>query len=106
VLVEEKISATINRDGGLQSMELNGTMMLKINDPSSTKVKLSLAHSCDSSVVFKTHPNVDKALWSNSSTIALRDPSRPYPVSQPLGILRWNHKSTQESSLPISGIQT
>lgn len=84
-------------------MEVNGTMMLKINDPACTKVKLDILHHSSPSVQFKTHPNVDKALWSNQSAIALRDPSRPYPLAQPLGILRWRHASTQESDLPISG---
>ena len=102
VVVEEKVSAVINRDGGVQSFELNGSMTLKINDASKARLKVNVSHPGDPSIQFKTHPNVDKGLWANQSVIGLRDPSRPFPVSQPLGILRWRQSSTSESSLPLT----
>lgn len=34
---------------------------------------------------FKTHPNIDKALYANDSTLGLKDPSRPFPTGAPLG---------------------
>ncbi|KAI8897697.1 hypothetical protein BC833DRAFT_592784 [Globomyces pollinis-pini] len=101
VTVEEKITATANRDGGLQSMEVNGAMMLKVNDPDQARVILKLSHNHDPNVQFNTHPNVDKALWANATTIALRDPSRPFPAAQPLRILKWRYTSRDESKLPL-----
>jgi hypothetical protein len=35
IAIEEKISVTANRDGGLQSMEVKGDMILKVTDPNS-----------------------------------------------------------------------
>lgn len=104
IFIEEKISACINRDGGVQSFELNGTMNLKINDADKSKVRLLVAHKADSSVQFKTHPNVDKAGWSNSSAIGLKDSSRSYPIAQPLGILRWRQTAASDIGLPLSGL--
>jgi hypothetical protein len=54
--IEEKISATLDKEGGLQNMEINGSMSLKIHDSSSSKVKLSIAHNNDLQF---------KALWIN-----------------------------------------
>lgn len=76
-------------------------MTLTINDPASTSVKLQVSHNADQQLQFKTHPNVDKALWASESLIALRDASRTYPLSQPLGILRWKG-SLNHDRLPLS----
>lgn len=100
-MVEERISAKANRDGGLQSLEVNGTMLLKVNDGSKAKLRLQLEYSPDENLQFKTHPNVDKGAWSSSSLITLKDPSRPFPVSQPLGILKWRYSSRDESKIPL-----
>ena len=37
---------------------------------------------------FKTHPNIDKALYGDS-LLGLKDPERPFPIGNPLGILKW-----------------
>lgn len=103
IVIEEKISASINREGGIQgTVELNGSLMLKINDPACTRVSVALRNAADSGTAFKTHPNVDKNAWASNGVIALKDPARPYPVNQPLGVLRWRGASTNESSLPLS----
>ncbi|KAH6564360.1 hypothetical protein BASA50_002157 [Batrachochytrium salamandrivorans] len=101
VAVEEKVSVAINRDGGLQSLEINGSMMLKINNPSTARVRLAITHGADPNLRFTTHPNVDKALWASESVVALRDPSRPFPIGQALGILRWKLSSRDESIAPL-----
>ncbi|KAI8907288.1 Longin-like domain-containing protein [Gorgonomyces haynaldii] len=92
VLVEEKVSANINREGGLHSLEVNGTVLLKVNDPSCARLRLGLEQGTGN-----THPNVDKQQWASQSMIALRDPSRPFPVNQPLGVLKWRMATTDES---------
>lgn len=34
---------------------------------------------------FKTHPNIDKALYASDNTLGLKDPDRPFPTGAPLG---------------------
>jgi hypothetical protein len=53
IAIEEKISVTANRDGGLQSMEVKGDMILKVTDPNSALVKLTMAMSNDSNIQYK-----------------------------------------------------
>ncbi|KAJ3302735.1 Coatomer subunit delta [Kappamyces sp. JEL0829] len=101
--IEEKISATANRDGGIQSMEVNGTMLLKVNDASKAKITVQIGYQPDPSLQFKTHPNVDKTAWASQSSIALRDVNRPFPVSQALGVLKWRYATKDESQLPLLG---
>ena len=38
---------------------------------------------------FKTHPNIDKALYSARSLLGLKDADRPFPAGSPLSILKW-----------------
>ena len=34
---------------------------------------------------FKTHPNIDKGLYSSQNALGLKDPERPFPTGAPLG---------------------
>ena len=52
--------------------------------------------------VFRTHPHVDKQAWGASQTIALRDASRPFPLNQQVGVLRWRTVTKDETALPLS----
>ena len=38
---------------------------------------------------FKTHPNIDKALYSSRSLLGLKDVDRPFPTGSPLQIIKW-----------------
>jgi hypothetical protein len=53
VEVEEKIFASANRDGGLESMEVRGALILHVADTSKARIKLELAPSEDSEIQFK-----------------------------------------------------
>ena len=102
VTVSEKISAKLSRDGSLKSFEVTGDLQLRISDASLTKVKLDLDADVNSAQ-FRTHPNVDKPLFTSSRAIQLKDPSRGFPTNQSVGVLRWkaNAKGDDASVLPI-----
>ncbi|KAF9896146.1 hypothetical protein BX616_008050, partial [Lobosporangium transversale] len=102
VHIEEKITMVANRDGGLENMEVKGDLMLRVSDPSFTKISLSLSHLDDSSIQFKTHPNVNKVLFNSNKVIAFRDSSKEFPLNTPTGVLRWRFLSKDESSIPLS----
>jgi hypothetical protein len=52
-------------------------------------IRVATASGANSGYQFKTHPNIDKAAYSESGTLGLRDPSRPFPTGNALGILKW-----------------
>ena len=41
---------------------------------------------------FKTHPNIDKQLYSQKSLLGLKAPDRPFPVGSSVGVLKWHLK--------------
>lgn len=55
-------------------------------------------------VLFKTHPNINKELFSNENILGLKDPNRPFPSGQGdgVGLLKWRMQSTDESVVPLT----
>lgn len=104
VKLSETLTAKANRDGGIESMELKGDLTLLISDREQGKVKvLCDLESAVPGVQMKTHPNVDKAQWANGSTIALRDPSKSFPIDTSIGVVRWSLKTLPSGfELPVT----
>lgn len=104
VTVNETISAKLSREGAVNSLAVSGDLTLRISDPSLTKVKLRLAATPSHGVQFRTHPNVDKAIFNSSKAIQMSNAARGFPVNNAVGVLRWRAtpKTDDASALPIS----
>lgn len=102
--IEERLSAVLSKDGGLQSMEVQGTMSLTVNDEQAACLRVTLggAAADQPGFQFKTHPNIDKALYASGGVLALKIPDRPFPVGAPLGVLKWRFQTDDESLAPLS----
>jgi coatomer subunit delta len=101
----ETMSAKVNRDGGLEAMDVQGQLNLQISDSTMSRVQLGLHSNDADGTQFKTHPNVDRNLFKDHHKIGLRDPSRPFPLNQQMSVLRWRLQAKDDSSkLPISGM--
>ena len=101
--VEEKIKCVLKKDGGLETMELQGTMMLEISGGESDAfIRVQIAQGANPGFQFKTHPNIDKQLHASEGVLGLKDPNRPFPTGSPLGILKWRYQTTDESQAPLS----
>lgn len=53
MVVEEKITVVANRDGGLETMEIKGSMTLKITDPNNARVRLLVRATDDAAAQFQ-----------------------------------------------------
>jgi hypothetical protein len=101
--IEEKISCSLKKDGGLESMELQGTMMLEIKSGEEDAfIRVAVATGENDGFQFKTHPNIDKALHAEQGILGLKDANRPFPMGSPLGILKWRYQTRDESKVPLS----
>ncbi|KAK9479324.1 hypothetical protein V1514DRAFT_291733 [Lipomyces japonicus] len=104
VSIVESVSGAISRDGTVQNVEVKGDLQLRVADPSLSKIRLAVDIP-GSLAPFKTHPNVDKALFNSSKTIGLKDATRGFPSNNnPLGVLRWRlaSKGDDSSLVPLS----
>lgn len=104
ITIAESISAKISREGVLKSLNVKGDLQLYITDAALTKVKLELIANPTLNALFRTHPNVDKVLFTKSKTIRLRDESKGFPPNNAVGVLRWSASATAETNnvLPIN----
>lgn len=104
VTIAETISATLTREGALKSFEVKGDLQLRITDPAFTKLRLQLDATPTHGAQFRTHPNVDKALFTSSSAIQLKDTSKRFPANNSIGVLRWRVASSNDDAgvLPIT----
>jgi len=99
--VDEKVVVSMNRDGGLESMEVKGDLTLLITDSAMGKVTLPLRMGENPGFQFKTHPNINKQLFSAESTLGLKDPTKAFPTGSALGVLKWRLATTEESLVPL-----
>lgn len=86
-------------------MELKGEMNLQVADPSNAHIKLALTPfptDFGLDLQFKQHPNVAKFSPNQEKIIALKDPSRAFPVGQALAVLKWRYTGQDESYVPLS----
>jgi hypothetical protein len=103
VTIAETINAKLSRDGSLNSLEIKGDLHLRISDPTLTKVKLDLVAKQSHGVQFRTHPNVDKAMFNGSKAIQMTNTAKGFPVNNSVGVLRWkaSPKTDDTTALPI-----
>lgn len=104
ITVNEKVSAHINHEGGIVASEVKGDLNLRINNAELARSKILLLVDESLSTQYKTHPNVDKALFTSQGIISLKDRSKSFPSNdQSLGVLRWRsvNKDGSSSLVPV-----
>jgi len=100
--VEEKIVATLGRDGGVQSLEVKGDLQLLVSDPSAGKLTVAVSFGDNPGFQFKTHPNINKQLFADQSILGLKDASRSFPPGNALGVLKWRLQTTDAAMVPLT----
>ncbi|GAA6097976.1 archain 1b [Tachysurus ichikawai] len=100
--IEEKISLTCGRDGGLQNMEIVGMITLRVSDDKYSRIRLQINNNDKKGVQLQTHPNVDKKLFTADSVIGLKNPEKSFPLNNDVGVLKWRLQTTDESLIPLT----
>ncbi|KAJ2413821.1 coatomer subunit delta, partial [Coemansia sp. IMI 209128] len=102
VQIEEHITAIVNRDGGLEQMEVKGDLSLIVTDEACSVVQVGVTTNDSHNAQIKTHPKIDKKKFQSDSVISLKDASGSFPLSQPIGVLKWRIVSTNEDDIPLT----
>merc|ERR1711981_826839 len=102
IKLEEKLTVVARRDGGLETMEMHGQLTMRIADESFGRIKLQLKGHTNELVQLQTHPNIDRELLKTKTQIALKNPSKPFPLNTDIGVLKWRLQTTDESNIPLS----
>jgi len=102
VSIEEKMTLSAGRDGGLTNMEVMGMMTLHIRDEQMAKVRLKIQGTDNKNIQMQTHPNIDKELFKSRGLIGLKNPAKPFPLNTGVGVLKWRFQTSDETNIPLS----
>lgn len=100
--VEEKIVATLGRDGGVQGLEVKGDLQLLVSNPAVGKLTVAVSFGENPGFQFKTHPNINKQLFAEQSVLGLKDATRSFPPGNALGVLKWRLQTTDAALVPLT----
>ncbi|KAG8387361.1 hypothetical protein BUALT_Bualt02G0013400 [Buddleja alternifolia] len=103
--VEEKLNVTLKRDGGIGNFDVQGTLSLQVLNQEDGFIQVQIESGGNPGISFKTHPNINKDLFSSESILGLKDPNRPFPAGQAgdgVNLLKWRMPSADESFVPLS----
>jgi len=102
IKMEEKLTLTAGRHGGLNNMEVRGLILLRISDPELTKINIALNPSENKGFQMQTHPNVDKKLYAQNSVIGLKQGGKGFPLNNEIGVLKWRLQTKDEDMIPLT----
>ncbi len=107
IQIEEKFRAEVNHEGGAK-IDLKGEMFLCIQDESSGAIRVQIESASSSPSLLnskqytvKTHPKIDKQLYTENLVIGLKSAKRPFPAGN-LKVLTWRMQEEDESHLPFT----
>lgn len=101
IRLEEKLTAIVDRDGAVTKFATAGFVHLHVNEESSSKIKVRMNNNDTRGVQLQTHPNIDKKIWQKDAVIGLKNPDKPFPTGQDVGVLKWRLQNQDEDSLPL-----
>uniref|UniRef100_A0A7S4NFN2 Coatomer subunit delta n=1 Tax=Odontella aurita TaxID=265563 RepID=A0A7S4NFN2_9STRA len=104
LVLEEKLTVSMNREGGIESAEVKGNLTLTANTDDGAKAIVAvnrpeIAAKCTTDWSFATHPKVDKRNYEKTGNVALKG-GKGFPVGRPVGVLKWSYSA--EDAAPIT----
>lgn len=109
ILMEEKISVTVNRDGGVDNCEVKGILTLTSNTEQGSHVlvninKDTLTQRCSSNPnwTLSTHPKVNKSVYEKQGLLTLKDTKKGFPLNRPVGVFRWSYTNIDAAPITIN----
>lgn len=87
IKIDEKISATLHKDGGLENLDVRGDMSVTVADAELANIQVRL-RNYNQDFTFKTHTKIDKNKFLSDRLLALKD-DKPFPTLQQVEIVRW-----------------
>jgi len=109
LVVEEKIHVNMNRDGGVDSCDIKGTLTYTANTDQGifttigiNKSVLSAQCSNKANWNLSTHPKVNKSVYEKQGILSLKDTKKGFPLNRPVGVFRWTYSNPDAAPLTIN----
>jgi hypothetical protein len=100
LVLEEKITVNMNREGAVEACDVKGILNLTANTDAGAAAVISVNKAqLPPSFNFATHPKVDKKGYEQQGILTLKG-GKGFPVGRAVGILRWSYGN--DDAAPIS----
>jgi hypothetical protein len=116
--IVEKLLVELDRDGGLEKIEVRGELIVEIKNEKYDKIYIKMKNETPlgPNIQFRTHPNIDAERWTNNNEITLVSAvgsgpqqntntsapvSRSYPINTPTSVLKWRFLPRDIKWLPL-----
>jgi len=100
LVLEEKISVNMNREGVVEACEVKGILNLTANTDVGAEAVIAINKAqLPASFNYATHPKVDKKGYEQKGLLSLKG-GKGFPVGRAVGILRWSYSG--EDAAPIT----
>ncbi len=102
ITVDEKIVATVSKDGDLGRFEVRGEIFLHINDETKANSEVHLSVTDTKGVTIKPHPELNRTLWTSQQIIAPKQAAQGFPVNTKLEALKYKYSTNNTNDLPFN----
>lgn len=107
LVMEEKLTVTLNRDGGVENCEVKGMLTLVANTDQGSQVsvainKAALLSQCSSNWNLSTHPKVNKSVYEKEGNLCLKDKKKGFPVGRGVGLFRWAYSADDAAPITLN----
>jgi len=99
IRIIEQMAISFDRDGGLINMDVNGEF--SVNATTEEAARSQIIAPYEGECQFKIHPNMNKELFIDKHTIALREKNKTFPLNTPIQVLKWRILSQNENDAPL-----
>jgi len=100
LLLDEKITVNMNREGAVESCEVKGILNLTANTDAGAAAVIAVNKAqLPPTFNFATHPKVNKKEYERQGVLSLKG-GKGFPVGRGVGILRWSYGN--DDAAPIS----
>lgn len=102
ITIDERITATISKEGDLGKFEVKGEVFLYVNDESKSNAEVHLGVTETKGVTIKPHPELNRSLWNSQQIIAPKQGASGFPVSVKLEALKYKYATTNQNDIPFT----
>ncbi|KAE9551926.1 hypothetical protein FO519_004855 [Halicephalobus sp. NKZ332] len=104
VKLTEKLTASVSRNGGVESAEILGSLSVNINDDKfiTSALRVGTHPEKGKACQMQVHPNMDKNPWKSNHVLKLKSADKTYPLNTDVGLLKWRMNIDDEEELPLT----
>ena len=101
VSVEEELSVKLSRDGLIETVDVKGTLSVRVNDAEASKVRIRLNEFSTSGFQCQLHPTISRSFLTDH-VLTLKQADRGFPVDSCVSVLRWRQPAGGDGLLPVN----